>query len=100
MDRGANGGIAGNDVKVIATSDRSVDIQGIDHHQVTNIKIGTVAGVITSTKGPIIGIMHQYALVVRTHSIYPPGQWEWFKHQIDDKSIHIGGQQWIKTADE
>ena len=42
MDRGANGGIAGIDVKVIATSDRSVDIQGIDNHQLTDVKIGTV----------------------------------------------------------
>jgi len=99
IDRGANGGIAGNDVKVIATSDRSVDIQGINNHQVTDIKIGTVAGVITSTKRPIIGIMHQYALVGRRHSIHSPGQWEWFKHQINNKSIHIGGKQQIKTAD-
>jgi len=67
MDRGANGGIAGQDVKVIATSDCSVDIQGIDNHQVTDVKIGTIAGVIKSTKGPIIGIMHQYALVGHGH---------------------------------
>ena len=99
MDRGANGGIPGNDVKVIATSDCSIDIQGIDNHQVTDIKIGTVVGVITSTKGPIIGIMHQYALVRGGHSIHSPGQWEWFNYQIDDKSIHIGGNQQIKSAD-
>eukprot|EP00977_Amphora_coffeiformis_P024848 scaffold17338_cov107-Amphora_coffeaeformis.AAC.1 len=36
VDRGANGGIAGQDVKVIATTDRRVDIQGIDNHQMTN----------------------------------------------------------------
>ena len=86
MDRGANGGIAGQDVKIIASSDRSVDIQGIDNHQMTDVKIGTVAGVLNSTKGPIIGIMHQYALGGRGHSIHSPGQWEWFKHQIDDKN--------------
>ena len=57
------------------------------------------AGVINSTKGPIIGIMHQYALVGRGHSIHSPGQWEWFKHQIDNKSFHIGCKQQIKTAD-
>ena len=99
MDRGANGGIAGQDVKIIESSDRSVHIQGIDNHQMTDLKIGTVAGILNSTKGPIIGIMHQYALVGRGHSIHSPGQWEWFKHQIDDKSVHIGGKQRIKTAD-
>jgi hypothetical protein len=99
MDRGANGGIAGTDVKVIATTDRTVDIQGIDNHQMTDVKIGTVAAYITSTKGPIIGIMHHYALVGRGHSIHSPGQWEWYKHEIDDKSVHVGGKQRIKTAD-
>ena len=87
------------DVKVIATSDGSIDIQGINNHQVTDVKIGTVAGINTSTKGPIIGIMHQYALVGRGHSIHSPGQWEWFKHQIDNKSVHISGKQQIKTAE-
>jgi len=58
MDRGANGGIARQDVKIIASSDRSVDIQGIDNHQMTDVKIGTIAGVLNSTKGPIVGIMH------------------------------------------
>ena len=46
VDRGANGGVAGEDVRVISTSHRSVDIEGIDNHQVNNIKIGTVGGVV------------------------------------------------------
>ena len=33
VDRGANGGVAGSDVRVIEThSDRKVDIHGIDNH--------------------------------------------------------------------
>jgi hypothetical protein len=38
VDRGANGGIAGQDVKDIATTDRTVDIQGIDNHQLCSCR--------------------------------------------------------------
>ena len=41
MDQGANRGIAGQDVKLIATRDRSVDIQGIDNHQVTDVNFSS-----------------------------------------------------------
>ena len=99
VDRGANGGIAGQDVKVIATSDRTVDIQGIDNHQVTNVSIGTVAGLVNTHKGPVVLILHQYALVGRGHSIHSPAHWEWYKHQVCDKSVHVGGKQRVKTVD-
>ena len=46
MDRGANGGIAGDDVRIIEKSDRTVDVRGIDNHQITNIPIVTAGGVI------------------------------------------------------
>ena len=59
IDRGANGGVAGTDVRTIFKTGRTVDIRGIDNHQCTNIDIGTVGGVIQTQKGPIIGIMHQ-----------------------------------------
>ncbi|KAG7338517.1 reverse transcriptase RNA-dependent DNA polymerase [Nitzschia inconspicua] len=99
IDRGANGGIAGQDCKVICISDRTVDVQGIDNHQLNSVSIGTAAGYVESNKGPVILILHQYALVGRGHSIHSPGQLEWFKHSVCDKSVHVGGLQRIKTAD-
>ena len=39
VDRGANGGIAGDDVHIIEKSDRTVDVRGIDNHQITNIQL-------------------------------------------------------------
>ena len=54
VDRGSNGGAAGEDVKVLSTSLRTVDIKGIDNHQLTNVATGTVAGVMSTTKGPIV----------------------------------------------
>jgi hypothetical protein len=42
IDRGANGGIAGNDVQIISTTGCTIDVMGIDNHQLCSIKIGTV----------------------------------------------------------
>jgi hypothetical protein len=42
VDRGSNGGVAGNDVCVVVKMSRKVYIQGIDNHQLNNAKIGTV----------------------------------------------------------
>jgi len=48
VDRGANGGIAGDDVCIIEKSDQTVDVRGIDNHQITNIPIVTARGVMTT----------------------------------------------------
>jgi hypothetical protein len=100
MDRGANGGVAGTDVRTIFKTGRTVDIRGIDNHQCTNIDIGTVGGVIHTQKGPIIGIMHQYALLNKGSTIHSPCQFEWYKNDVNDKSINVpGGLQRIQTLD-
>ena len=99
IDRGANGGIAGNDVRVLFKTNRTVDIRGIDNHQLTDIGIGTVGGVVDTHKGPVIAIMHQYALIGKGHSIHAPCQIEHFKNLVDDKSKLVSGKQCIKTLD-
>ena len=100
VDRGANGGVAGSDVTIISRdNDRTVDIQGIDNHQVNGVRLGTVGGVMNTHKGPVIGIFHNYALHGKGHTIHSPGQFEWFKNQVCDKSANIGGKQRILTAD-
>jgi hypothetical protein len=45
IDRGANGGVAGDDVRIIFRTNHTVDIKGIDNHHVNNIGIGTIGGV-------------------------------------------------------
>lgn len=99
VDRGANGGIAGLDVRVIHRTHRSVDVRGIDNHQLTNIDIGSVGGVVETQKGPVIAIMHQYALVGKGSSIHSAAQLEWFKNDVNDKAIKVGGLQRITTLD-
>ena len=100
VDRGANGGVAGADVRVIFKTSRTVDIKGIDNHQVVDVPIGTVGGVVTTQKGPVIAILHQYALLRKGASIHSPCQLEAYKNDVNDKSVHIkGGLQRIKTLD-
>ena len=61
VNQGANGGIAGNNVCVIAKTEKIVDIQGMDNHRINEIPIVTAGGVINTQKGPVIAIMHQHA---------------------------------------
>ena len=97
VDRGANGGIAGDDVRVIAWTHRHVDVQGIDQHQMTNLRIATVGGIINTQHGEVIGIFHQYAYTGRGTSIHSSGQLEWYKNEVSDQSSVTGGKQRIVT---
>ena len=54
MDRGANGGIAGDNVCIIDTTGRFVNIEGIDNQQVVDVPIVTAGGVTDTIHGPII----------------------------------------------
>jgi hypothetical protein len=99
VDRGASGGIAGSDVCVISKTLHSVDIQGIDNHQIQNIPIVTAGGVVHSQRGPVIAILNQYAYVGRGRSIHSSCQLEWYKNEVNDRSIKVGGLQQITTLD-
>ena len=95
VDRGANEGIAGDDVRIVEQLNRSIDIQGINNHQLNNIPIVTAAGVAKSQKGDIIVIMHQYAYMGKGTSIHSSAQIEFYKNHVDDRSIKVGGRQLI-----
>ena len=60
IDRGANGGILGNDARVIYTHPfREVDVTGIDNHELTALKIVDAIGKVTTQMGPAIVVMRQ-----------------------------------------
>jgi hypothetical protein len=100
VDRGANGGIAVNDVRRISTcSDKTVNVMGIDNHQLTSIPIITAGGVSTSHLGPVILIFNQYAHHGKGKSIHSPVQLESFLHEVNDRCIKLGGKNHIKTID-
>jgi hypothetical protein len=101
VDRGANGGLAGADMRVIATSPhRAVHVEGIDNHQVRDVPIVTAGGVLQTTMGEVIGIFHQYAHINKGASIHSSVQLEAYKQDVNDRSLRTpGGLQRILTVD-
>ena len=97
MDGGANGGLSGEDVRVIEETMNRADVTGINDHSIKDVPICTVAGVINSTQGPIIGIFHQYAHHGEGKTIHSTNQLRSFGVQIDDIPQKLGGKQRIKT---
>ena len=85
IDRGANGGLVGSDVRILYSSDRAVDVSGIDEHQVTDLKIVTAGGVVKTNRGEVVAILNQQArLPGASRSIISCGQLEHFKNSVDD----------------
>ena len=99
IDRGANGGLAGADMRVIHTTPRKINIVGIDDHELTGLNVVTAATLLDTQKGPIIGVFHEYAHLGKGRSIHAAGQMEWFNCQVDDRSKLVGGAQSIKTSE-
>ena len=99
VDRGANGGIGGDDVRVVEELfGQKVHVRGIDNHELTDIPLITAGGVIPTQDGEVIAIMHNYAYTGRGKSIHSPAQMEWFGHDVQEQSVRTGGLQRIKTS--
>ena len=99
VDRGANGGLAGSDMRVIHKTHRKINIQGIDNHEVTGLDVVTAATLLHTSQGKVIGIFNEYAYLGKGSSIHSSGQLEWFKTNVDEKSVKLGGTQLITTLD-
>ena len=100
IDRGANGGLAGADVRVIAKTDREIDVNGIDNHQMINLPIVTAGAVAKTADGEVIVIMNQYAYISGGRTIHSSIQLEHFKVDVNDKPSKVtGGKQQIETID-
>ena len=99
VDCGANGGLAGSDMRVIHNTHRKINIQGIDNHEVTGLDVVTAATLLNTSQGKVIGIFNEYAYLGKGSSIHSLRQLEWFKTNVDEKSVKVGGTQLITTLD-
>ena len=99
VDRGANGGLAGSDMNVIHKTHRKINIQGIDNHEVTGLDVVTAATLLKTSQEKVIGIFNEYAYLGKGSSIHSSGQLEWFKTNVDEKTVKVGGTQLITTLD-
>ena len=76
IDRGSNGGILGNDARIIHTHLRQVDVTGIDNHELNSLKIVDAAAKVTTQLGDAIVILKQYAFHGHGRTIHSAGQFE------------------------
>ena len=83
VDRGANGGLAGSDMRVIHRTYRKINIQGIDNYEVTGLDVVTAATLLNTSQGKVIGIFNKYAYLGKGSSIHSSGQLEWLKTNVD-----------------
>eukprot|EP00531_Pseudo-nitzschia_arenysensis_P008891 CAMPEP_0116125882 /NCGR_PEP_ID=MMETSP0329-20121206/6042_1 /TAXON_ID=697910 /ORGANISM="Pseudo-nitzschia arenysensis, Strain B593" /LENGTH=1908 /DNA_ID=CAMNT_0003619941 /DNA_START=154 /DNA_END=5877 /DNA_ORIENTATION=+ len=101
IDRGANGCVTGEDCVWIGgpTLERTVNITGMDNHQVLGIRVGTVGAYAISNRGPVICIFHEVAHTGKGQSIISSLQLEHYRNNVDERVCELGGGQQITTAD-
>ena len=61
VDRGANGGLAGSDVRVLSKSSRKCAVTGIDQRQINGLDIVQCAALVKTNHGYVNLIMNEYA---------------------------------------
>ena len=76
IDHGANGRLAGEDIRIIRKTIRTANVSGINDHTIQGLSIAMVARVVESHLGPICLIMHQYAYLGKGKTIHSSVQVE------------------------
>ena len=99
VDRGANGGLAGSDMRILSRSSRKCTVTGIDSHELQGLDVDQCAALVETNHGIVNLIMNEYACYGKGHTIHSSGQIEWFKNSVDDRSVQVGGKQRICTID-
>ena len=101
VNRGSNGGVAGADVQILHLHPHmKVNIEGIDCHQLVDIPLATVGGVVKTSIVPAIVVLPYFAHTGKGATIIFPGQMEHYAHHADNKSRNVGGTQSIRTSNE
>ena len=70
VDRGANGGLAGSDVRVLDTSSRQCTVIGTNNHEMPGVDIVQCAALVNTNHGIVKLIMNEYAYSGKGHSIH------------------------------
>ena len=90
VDHGANGGLAGSDMRGIHRTYRKIKIQDIDNHEVTGLDVVTAATLLNTPQGKVIGIFNEYAYLWKGSPIHSSGQLEWLQTNVDETSVKVG----------
>jgi len=99
VDQGANGGTLGNDAKVIFKRNKTVDVTGVDNHELNALPMVNATAKTITDKGPVILILRNYAHHGLNRTLHSAGQIEWCQNKTCDTSMKVGGRQVIKNVD-
>ena len=69
VDRGANSGLAGSDVRILSKSPRKCNVTSIDHHVMQDLGIVQCAVLVNTNHGIVNFIMSEYAYSGQGHTI-------------------------------
>ena len=101
VDHGANGGLCGTDVRISEKTGRSVDIQGIDNYQITDVHIVTDGTCFYTERGLVVIILHLYAYISYGKITHSSGKLKSFNCDVNDKSMKVPcGLQCITTQED
>jgi hypothetical protein len=78
---------------------RTVEVTGIDNHELNQLKIVDATAKAISQRGFVIIVMRQYAYHGKGRTIHSAGKLEYYKNKVDDRSMKCGGRQCITTND-
>ena len=67
VDHGANGGLAGSDMRVIHKTHQKINIQGIDNHEVTGLDVVTAATLLNTSQGKSLAYSMNMPTLERAH---------------------------------
>jgi hypothetical protein len=93
IDGGANGGMIGNDVRVLEQTLHHADISGSAEHAVKDIPIVTAAACISNSRAVIVRVFHQYAHLGTGKTIHAANQMRHFGVMICEVPRVPGGRK-------
>jgi len=99
VDRSANGGMLGNDAKVIFKRYKTVDVTGVDNHELNALPMVNATAKTITDKGPVVLVLRNYAYHGLNRTLHSAGQIEWYQNKACDSSMKVGGRQVIRTVD-
>jgi hypothetical protein len=97
IDGGANGGFSGSDVVVLSETLFTADFTGIADNSLQKVSVCTVAGLLQTQHGPIIGVFHQYALHGTGKTIHSVAQLRHFGTIVDKPPSSFDGKHRLET---
>ena len=98
VDRGANGGITGRDMRQLDFALRTIDLSGLDDHTVNKLRLAHSVALVRSTEGKCIGHWFQMAHMPNGKSILSTLQMEAYGCTVNDKAALITNEHpYIKS---